>query len=461
MKILFRSILLLCLITSAASPDDLKTQVDQYFRPLLEWKPKCALVIGVVENGNQHVFSYGQMSHDNPQKPDGDTVFEIGSITKVFTAILLSDMVLKGEVNLEDSIKKYLPDSVTMPNWKARDITLHDLVCHISGLPGLPSNMKQEDAVNPFANYSVENLYEFLNQVECKTEPGTKYAYSESGFGLLGHLLERISNSNYETLLASRLTKPLGMKDTVITFNSDIRSRVAQGYERDDTPIKNWDLAEALVGAGAIRSTVNDIMIFLRANMEIDQTSLTPAMKFSHQAHLPKDKQVNQSICLGWHISYGGNYRTPFISKGGETGGYRGFLGFNKEKQIGVVAMINYSVWQMESGVKHLMSVLSGSEAYMDMPEKTQKISVAPSILDAYVGQYELPGKVIVLITKFNNRLYVRTAGGEIMPAFPVSETVFFAKRFQAEITFCKNDQGKVTHFLLHQGLDHKAMKIK
>jgi len=450
------------LLSVSAYSDTLKTQIDEVVRPLLEWKPKCALVIGIVENGNQHIFSYGQLSLESPKKPDGDTVFEIGSITKVFTAILLSDMVLKGELKLDDPIKKHLPDSVTMPAWKARDITLHDLARHTSGLPRITSNMKPSDPENPYADYTVEQLYEFLNQVEYEFEPGTKSVYSNIGAGLLGYILGRIDKSDYETLLSLRLCKPLGMKDTVITFNADLRSRLAQGYKYDDTPSKNWDAPDAYAGAGAIRSTIDDMMKFLSANMEIIETSLTPAMKFSHQAHLPKEKIVAENMRLGWHVPTIGDGKIPIIFHNGQTGGYHGFLGFNQEKKMGTVALINYGVMQLDNVGFNVLRVLAGLEMKdINIPKERTEISIDPSVLDAYIGQYEFSPDYILTITKENDCLYVQAKGQGKHRAFPESKTKFFLKIVDAQISFHKNDRGEVTHLVLHQDGDQKATKIK
>lgn len=361
-KKIMGAMLAVFVMNAAVFGDSLKTQIESAVQPLLDWKPKCALVIGIVANSEQEIFSYGQLSHENPQPPDGDTVFEIGSITKVFTAILLSDMTMRGEVQLNDPIHVYLPDSITMPAWNARDIVLLDLARHTSGLPRLAGNMKWGDPENPYADYTIDLLYEFLNRAEFEYEPGSVSVYSNLGFGLLGHILSRAVRSNYETLLANRICEPLGMRDTAITLNESQRSRLAQGYHPSDRAATNWDFTDAYAGAGAIRSTMNDMMKFLCANLGIVETSLTPALRFSHQVHSPENKPVEPDIRLGWHVPTIGDENIPILFHNGQTGGYHSFMGFNSDKQIGVVALLNYSIMQLDEIGFNILRILAGLE---------------------------------------------------------------------------------------------------
>ena len=172
------------------------------------------IVIGVVEaDGTTRVVSYGGAGPY--ARPLGETsVFEIGSITKVFTGILLADMVARGEVSLTDPVAKYLPEGVTMPSRGGREITLLDLSTHYSALPRLPGNFSPSDAANPYADYTVEHMYKFLSGYELTRDIGSEHEYSNLGVGLLGHLLARVSGGSYERLVRERILKPLGMSKT-------------------------------------------------------------------------------------------------------------------------------------------------------------------------------------------------------------------------------------------------------
>lgn len=362
MKKTIYTLSLVCMLNVSTLPDSLKSQIDEIVQSLLEWNPKSALVVGIVENGNRHVYAYGQLSHENSQKPDSDTVFEIGSISKVFTAILLSDMALKGEVQLGDPIQKYFPDSVTMSAWKARDISLHDLARHTSGLPRMPDNLSPKDSHNPYADYTGKDLYDFLNRVEYENPPGTKAVYSNLGFGLLGHLLGRKAGSNFEGTVIARICEPLQMTDTAVTLTDGMKSRMAQGYRADGELNGRWEFTDAFAGAGGLCSTAHDMVKFLSANMGLVKTGVDEAILFAQQAHLPEDRLVNPDILLGWFVAPLGDEHLRVIHHSGETGGYHTFLGFNRERQIGTVVLFNAPVVKVDHVGFNILQTLAGLE---------------------------------------------------------------------------------------------------
>src|SRR5262249_50901474 len=152
-------------------------------------KISVGIVVGLIDETGTRIVGYGKPSQDSAQMVDGDSVFEIGSITKVFTAILLADMVERGEVSLSDPISKYLPKSVKTPSRKGKEITLLHLSSHTSGLPRMPSNFAPKNDQNPFADYSVKQMYSFLSHYRLPRDVGTKVEYSNYGVALLGHIL--------------------------------------------------------------------------------------------------------------------------------------------------------------------------------------------------------------------------------------------------------------------------------
>ena len=224
----------------------LATRIDQQ-------KQAVGIVVGVIEPTGRRVVAYGNLAQGDPRTVDGDTIFEIGSVTKVFTSLLLADMVNRTEVALDDPAAKYLPESVKMPERTGKSITLHDLSTHSSGLPRLPGNMKPKDPRNPYADYSVDDLYQFLSGYELPRDPGSEFEYSNLGGGLLGHLLACRAGTEYESLIGGRITGPLSMPDTGITLSSSRQQRMAAGHTAMLAPAANWDLP-TLAGAGALRS---------------------------------------------------------------------------------------------------------------------------------------------------------------------------------------------------------------
>src|ERR1700683_5398559 len=220
------------------------------------------IVVGVLGPEGRRIIAYGHLEKGDARPLDGDTIFEIGSATKVFTSLLLADMVQRGQVSLDDPVAKYLPPGAKMPERNGRSITLVDLATHTSGLPRMPTNFSPKDPTNPYADYSAELLYQFLSTYQLTRDIGSQYEYSNLGGGLLGHVLARRAGVDYETLVRSRICEPLGMKSTAITLSADMKARFAIGHDQSLDPVAYWDLP-TLAGAGALRSTENDLLTFL------------------------------------------------------------------------------------------------------------------------------------------------------------------------------------------------------
>ena len=265
-----------------------------------EFHQSVGIVVGMIGPDGRKVVSYGALAKGDPRVIDGDTVFEIGSVTKVFTALLLSDMVQRGEVALTDPVSKYLPAAVRMPQRNGKQITLQDLATHTSGLPRLPSNLKPKDASNPYADYSVAQLYEFLSSYELQRDIGSKYEYSNLGGGLLGHALALRAQMDYEALVRARITGPLGMKNTSIALSPGMKARLAAGHDAKLNPVANWDLT-TLAGAGALRSTANDMLTFVAANLGYKKTALAPAMAAMLDVRRPSGVP-GLDVALAWHV---------------------------------------------------------------------------------------------------------------------------------------------------------------
>jgi D-alanyl-D-alanine-carboxypeptidase/D-alanyl-D-alanine-endopeptidase len=291
-------------------------------------------VVGVVESDGRRIVTHG------PQAFDGDTVFEIGSITKVFTALLLADMVLRGEVAFSDPVAKWLPPHIRVPARNGRDMTLLDLASHTSGLPRMPSNFKPADPSNPYVDYRAEQLYQFLSSYELPRDIGSQVEYSNVGFGLLAHALALRAGLDYESLVRTRVLDPLGMRLTGVSLSPEMRARLAPGHNGKLERVGNWDLA-VLAGAGALRSTANDMLTFLEATLGTIKSLLRAAMTTMLQ--LPDAKGRKSPI--GWMVVTLDGVFSPdahhIVWMGGGTAGYRAFLGFDAKARAGVVVLAN------------------------------------------------------------------------------------------------------------------------
>lgn len=300
-------------------------------------RASVGVVAGVVLGGERIVVGHGRLSADDPRQPDGDTVFEIASVTKVFTSTVLADLVLSEVVSLDTPVQSLLGGESRMPTRNGFDITVGHLATHSSGLPRLPGNLDPADEANPYEGYTVERLYAFLAGHELERDVGATVEYSNLGYGLLGHALALREGTNYETLIRGRILEPLQMSDTAIELTPSLRERLATGHDGRLRPTANWDLA-ALAGAGALRSTVNDLLTFLEANLGLRESPLREAMEF---ARMPRqeDPALGMDIGLGWIIAREGD--REFVWHNGATGGYASFIGFDPEAGEGVVILSN------------------------------------------------------------------------------------------------------------------------
>jgi D-alanyl-D-alanine-carboxypeptidase/D-alanyl-D-alanine-endopeptidase len=336
-KILSSSLLLiLFLSTSSYGPSRLKLPDDvvNSIEKRIEFGLNPSIVVGIIDKDGPHYFNFGKKS-DNGTEANEHTIYEIGSITKVFTATLLSQQVIDGKLKLDDAIKNYLPSQVKIPQWGANEITFGNLSDHTSGLPRLPSNMSPSDPGNPYADYTVDQMYSFLSGYKLTRDVGSAYEYSNLAQGLLGHILALNAGVTYESLMIKTIARPLGMKETKITLDKKMKKNLAIGHDKG-VVAKNWDLP-TLAGAGAIRSSTHDMIKFISANLGFLNTSLQAAMKKTHEVR--HDKAGSMRVGLGWHIAKGKN--GDVIWHNGGTGGYMAFAGFVKESGEGVVLLTN------------------------------------------------------------------------------------------------------------------------
>lgn len=320
-----------------------ETQADADVRKMLvdridTQRQGVGLVVGILDGRGRRVVTHGTTGATSGPALDGDTLFEIGSATKVFTAVLLADAAERGELALTDPISRFLPVEVKVPQRAGRQITLIDLATHTSGLPRLPRNLTPKDFSNPYADYTVAQLYAFLSAYELPRDIGSLYEYSNLGAGLLGHLLARKAGTDYETLVRRRITEPLGMRSTLVTLTDALKPRLAVGHNAQRVAVPNWDIP-TLAGAGALRSTANDILAFLSAQIGLTTSPLAQSMAATIAVRRPTSNPRMQ-IALGWHILTAPS-GSEIVWHNGGTGGYRFFMGFNPKERRGVVVLSN------------------------------------------------------------------------------------------------------------------------
>jgi CubicO group peptidase (beta-lactamase class C family) len=392
------------------------------------------------------------------QQPlNGQSVFEIGSATKVFTALLLADAVQRGEVALTDPISRYLPADVKVPARGGRQITLEDLVTHTSGLPRLPSNLSPADATNPYADYTVPQLYSFLSSYELPRDIGVRYEYSNLGAGLLGHILARRAGVDYETLVRTRITQPLRMTSTAIGLTAEMKPRLVAGHNAGRVAVPLWDIP-TLAGAGALRSSADDLLTFLSAQLGLAPTALSAAATSMLATRRPTG-QAGLEIALGWHL-----LETPgggeIAWHNGGTGGYRSFIGFDRANRTGVVVLSNMSTAAGADDIgRHL---LDAGFPLMKATAARKAIPVTGELLEGYVGKFELAPSFVIAITRDGSRLFLQATNQPRFELFAETERKFFLKEIDAQVTFEVDEKGRAARLILHQaGANQPAKRIE
>jgi CubicO group peptidase (beta-lactamase class C family) len=415
-----------------------------------------AIVVGIVDGNGRRIVSYGSLAKDDKRPLDGNTVFEIGSMSKVFTSLVLMDMVRKGEVALNDPISKYLPATVKVPERNSRQITFADLSTQSSGLPRMPANFNPRDPNNPYADYSVQQMYDFLSGYTLTRDIGSQYEYSNLGVGLLGHVLTLRASKSYEDLVRSRISDPLGMKDTRVTLTPEMKARLATGHNETGNPVANWDIP-TLAGAGALRSTANDILTFLAANLGYTKTPLAQAM--TDEISIRRPAGPDMEIAYAWHIqTKDGN---SIIWHNGGTGGHRTYMGFDPKSRVGVVVLSNISTPAGQDDIgRHLLNA-SYPLLPLKPPSEHTEITLDTKTFDRYVGSYQLAPTMLMAMSREGAVFYTQLTGQPKFQVFAESDRKFFLKVVDAQLTFDVDAQGVATQVTLHQnGRDTVAKRL-
>jgi CubicO group peptidase (beta-lactamase class C family) len=331
---------------SAAEPEyeSLEEEIGAIIAPYV----RVGGMVGIIDGDQERlVLSYGTKSIESSDPPDANTTFEIGSITKTFTCVLLAQMYLSGQF-IDDTVDHYLPESqVTMPTWNGVEIQFIHLATHTSGLPRKPQGSSYPlppgyDPLNPYAAYTAEHIYDYLkNYCALEFEPGTYWLYSNTGGGLIGHVAGLVDGTSYQTVLTREILDVLEMDRTSLFLTSQQTSNLALGYDIDGNPVPNWTAQDIFQGCGFMKSTLNDMFTYMEANLGLIDTPLREAMDLTY------DPQFHQGslgdIGLAWYILELEDGQVV-INHGGGTGGYVSYLGFNTSRSTGAIVLLNSKI---------------------------------------------------------------------------------------------------------------------
>ncbi|OLR93233.1 serine hydrolase domain-containing protein [Actinokineospora bangkokensis] len=341
---------------AAAQGSKLPAIVADHLRRLADAGAPGA-VIGAIGRGGQHIAGIGSLGPQDKRTPDARTVFQIGSVTKTFTALLLARAVQGGRVALDAPLQRYLPPDLVLPR---ADITVEQAATHSSGLPALPPNLATApgfDPANPYAHYTRQDLAAGLPATVPVSEPGTSYLYSNLAMGLLGQALSNVYRADYPTAVQRHITHPLGLRDITTTLTRDQSGRKATGHDGTGKPVPDWEIP-TLAGAGALYGTAQDVLRYLRDHLDATPGSLRPALRLVQQPRFSPPEIPGLRLGLAWHLLPLPTTGNTMVWHNGETGGFRSFAGFSPSTRTAVVVLASGTGVDTDSAGSGLLDTL-------------------------------------------------------------------------------------------------------
>jgi serine-type D-Ala-D-Ala carboxypeptidase/endopeptidase len=337
--------------------------VSKIVNPLISENEYVGIVVGIVTPVGSRVYGFGSSNLSRLQQPDGNSVFRLASISKVFTGILLADLVLQGVVRLDDPISKFLPKDVLGPHSPLSSITLLRLATHTSGFPKMVPHARRSAFPNEEPKpLTRDELYTFLRTFRPQTPPGGQFRYSNVGVALLGHILERASGQSYETLIEDHICRPLNMPDTRVEPTPNMTAHLAQGYNKQHRPVppQHFDVGK---GSGGLYSTADDMSRFIAANLGLINSPIVQTMLYAQQPQWKNPENPVAPMGLTWHIRDRNRFR--LITKNGGVKGYQSFVAFIPEYRIGIVALANSSPQgrKLDQAAKRILLGMAGQGA--------------------------------------------------------------------------------------------------
>jgi D-alanyl-D-alanine-carboxypeptidase/D-alanyl-D-alanine-endopeptidase len=331
-------------------PDDpVQALLDQRLRPMLRSRPEAGVVIGVVRESRARVYGYGRVGPHTGDVPGGDTVYEIGSLSQVLTAVLLADAVVRGEVGLEDPVSRHLPRGSVVPRHDDKPIRLVHLATHTSGLPAAAVYTRRSPLV------STSRLLRYVRKQKLAKPPGSAYQESLLGVALLGMALEKGTGKDYESLLLERVLLPLGMGSTRTEPSASMAPRLARGHDADGKAVSAQRQSAPLLACCALRSTVHDLLrlagAYLRSGSQLSQAlDATLVVRARHGG--------GDGVGLGWMLDAEG-----VLWQRGQRPGFDGFVAVDRERGVGVVILASSEGWDMAALGRDVLARLAVAQA--------------------------------------------------------------------------------------------------
>ena len=427
-----------------------KSEVDRMGNQLIEDNWMTGLSIGLIHPSGIEFYNYGVQNTIDKTPVSKNSIFEIGSVTKVFNSTLLAELTVDSPITLEQPLQEWVLQDWNLPSQDDVQISALHLSTHTSGLPRLPMDFVPSNMENPYADFTEDLLQPSLAITELESTPGTSVQYSNLGAGLLGYALTQYTQQSYQELLQENITNPLKMNHTSIEVSEQNKGLIAQGHDFIGNPTSDWDMP-ALVGMGEINSTVSDLIRFLSVQLSPPEGTLGEAIALTQQSQF---ERPGGSIGLGWHIGIQ-DWPAPEIVEptliwhNGGTGGARSFVGFDTVNNVGFVVLNNNPSPYADALGLALYQMLLGKEFSLNLPEL---FPMNEEQLVEHQGNYEIAPGVIFNFTPNDNHLHVQVLEEPTFPAFPISESQFLAVHAGLIFEFVRNEEGTIYQMLMHQG---------
>jgi CubicO group peptidase (beta-lactamase class C family) len=353
-------------------------EVSRLTQPLIDSGEAFGMVVAVLTpDGATHTFGYGRSSRSQGSRPlAGDTIFQVGSLSKVLIATVLAQLVEDGQLHYEDTVRSILPAAVKLPT-RVGELTLYELVTHTGGLPRQPAGPSQMayfiaylfSGRNLYGYIDKDYLYGYLGRCHLKPRGERAYVYSNIGAGLLAHLIELKTGRSLPDLIQEKVCRPLNLHDTVYVLDAEQKTRLAVGHVGDQPkfvrrgrPVPPWDMGEIMGASGGLYSTANDLMVFAQANLGLLGHPLEPLLAATHQTQI---RTPAEDVAYGWLISRFDEGKSTILYKHGMVSGYNAYVGLDPDTRIAVIVLCNTFNWNDKVGhnlVRRLARGLGGVE---------------------------------------------------------------------------------------------------
>ncbi len=472
----FAAALLFTLASTVPQAQTTDARIKEILTQRIDVDQQAVGLAAVIVNGEHlQIVTHGFQGLGKTVPITADTLFEVGSITKTFTALLLADMVIKGELKLDDPVEKWLPQGFTvgLNGLKLRDYTgapirLIDLATHRSGLPRIPDNMPNTSRADPYADYREQQLLMYLKDRASSVETGTgkttkkrdeAFAYSNLGFGLLGYVLARAANMPYDELLQTRVLTPLNLTSTFLAIPHDELARFSDGhYLQQGTTLKStkhWRF-NVIAPAGALIMSAKDMGRYAQAASGAIDTPLKAAFTFAQKRYGDGMNGKNPQG-LAWILAT--INEREVVTHDGMTGGFVATLWVDPTRKSAVAVLSNASRPVTDVGL-HLLepSIPLANLA----PMRAIDIPVDVKSLQQFVGTYALSPTFSVTIRTRDGKLFAQATGQGEFELFAKSAAVFFARITPLEIAFEEIQDGKAARFqITQQGTTRAAQRVE